>query len=135
LSEYRVGWRSSAGAALLAVIAVAVVLTVIYRRIWIVVVMATVVGLLAVLMRRQPTWRFDEHGIHAGRDLVIPWVHAARVERRRTGLLRQEVLVMDPPFKLVGLGAITFVPLGALNPEWRNTDIGAAIDRWGPGTS
>ena len=116
-------------------IAVAGVLTVIYRSLWMVLAMAAVVGLFVVMMRRQPAWRFDEQGIHAARGLVVPWSHASRVERRRTGLLRPEVLVLDPPFKIVGLGAITFVPLGALTPEWRNTDIGEAIDRWGPGTS
>ena len=132
-NEHRVGWRSPVGAALLLAIAVVGVLTAVYRGVWMIALLATVVGLSLVVMRRQPTWTFDERGIHAGRDRVIPWSHAARVERRRTGLLRQEVLVLDPPYQLVGFGAIIFVPLDALTRSWRETDIGDAIDRWGPG--
>jgi len=135
VNEHRIGWRSSVGAALLVAIAVVGVLALVHRRIWTVALLAVVVASSVVLMRRQPTWKFDERGIHAGRDLVIPWSHAGRVERRRSGLLRQEVLVLDPPYKLVGLGAITFVPLDALTREWRETDIGEAIDRWGPGAT
>ena len=132
---HRIGWRSSIGAALLSAIAVVGVLALVHRRIWTVAVLVTVVAISVAVMRRQPTWKFDEHGIHAGPDLVIPWSHAGRVERRRNGLLRQEVLVLDPPYKLVGFGAVVFVPLDALARGWRETDIGDAIDRWGPGAA